>query len=130
MALSTYLADALLNWFRGTAFPAAPAAVYAGLHSADPGGTGANELPVANGYGRLAVASDAPVDYSDGRMSDNTDAETWTASGGDWGLVTHVGFWDAATGGNFLGRGPTVNADIKDGDTYTFAAGALRKVAH
>lgn len=130
MALSTYLADALLNWHRGTAFPAAPVTIYLSLHTAHPGGTGTNELPVANGYARIAVALDAPADYSDGRMSDNTDLETFTAAGGDWGLVTHVGFWDASTGGNFLDSGPTVNADIKDGDTYKWEAGNLRMVGH
>lgn len=41
-AMSDYLEDALLGWFKGTAFPTAPATVYIGLFTALPGDTGSS----------------------------------------------------------------------------------------
>jgi len=66
------------------------AAVYASLHSADPGTTGANETS----------ADRVAIDLTPG--SGSLTASNLSFSGGTPnGAVTHVGFWDAIDG-NFI----------------------------
>lgn len=119
---SDYLETALLNaTLRNTTYTS-PATVYLSLHSADPGDTGASELAATNGYARNACAFDAPS----GGACLNTDAEVFTASGGDWLAATHFGIWDASTAGNCLYSGALASPrTIADGETGTIAAGAL-----
>lgn len=48
------------------------------------------------------------------------------ASGVGWGTITHVGIFDALTGGNLLIILPlTVSRTVNDGDTLSFAAGEI-----
>lgn len=77
-AFSTYMKNNIGNWlFTNVTFPTKPATVYISLHSADPGGTGANELTSTNspGYARIGVSTttgfNAGVDYNGGRLWDN-----------------------------------------------------------
>ncbi len=75
------------------------ATVHVALHTADP--TAANELS-GNNYARVAVlAADWTIDAGNGRASNTNDIRfpTRTAT---WGKPTHVGLWDAATGGDLL----------------------------
>ena len=105
---STYLKNAIANWFKGSAFPAAPANVYVSLHSADPGATGANELAsgTSPGYARVAVATasgwSAIADSDGGRLIENDANITFPMPTGNGATATHWGIWDAASGGNFL----------------------------
>ncbi len=98
--VSTYLANALLNHiFRGVAFTTPGTSLYASLHSADPGLTGASELS-GNAYARVQVTTwDAP---SNGATA-NTSAITWsTPTPSGYGTATYMGLRDALTAGNFL----------------------------
>lgn len=129
---STYLADAILNHlFRAVAFPTIPASVYVSLHTGDPGLTGASEVS-GGSYARVAVtrstsAFDAPSTASTNRQSANSAAITFPAPTGTWGTVTHVGVWDASSGGNFLyGAALDTNRSPINGDNApSFAIGAL-----
>lgn len=125
--LSDYLRPAVLNHlFRNTALTS-PTSVYLSLHSASPGGTGANELAASSGYIRSATAWDAPTGNN---QSVNSDAETFTASGGDWVTATHWGISDASSAGNFLfGAALSASKLIADGESGTFAAGGLTVTA-
>lgn len=126
--MSNYLREKVLNWFRGTAFPAAPTNIYISLHTADPGTNGASEVSGGN-YARQTVAVpaglNAPVDSGSDELIDNVNAISWAAV--TWAAtITHVGIWDAATVGNYLGGGAlTASKVVVSGDTVTFAAGAL-----
>lgn len=119
--LSDYSENAVINaLFRSVTLTGTPA--YIGLHTADPTDAGGSELPVANGYARQLIAMDAPVNG----VTQNSALETFTAAGGAWGNITHVGIYDAATAGNMTGHTPMGAAkNIADGDKLEFAIGSV-----
>lgn len=127
MAFSSYVADALLNWLRGTAFPAAPTFLYFSLHSASPGMTGANECTDAT-YVRVAIAATgasftAPANGGAGRRIASSVAITWPGLTAGF-TCSHVGFWDALSGGNFLkGEALTASIAFLAGEAPTINAG-------
>ncbi|MCX2728561.1 hypothetical protein OO015_13810 (plasmid) [Thermomicrobium sp. 4228-Ro] len=95
--------------FRGGSWPALPGNLYLSLHTADPGDAGANEVG-ASDYARLAL----PRTTADWTRSDDGLGMTWVENASDitfpspvadWGTVTHVALWDAATGGTCLWTG-------------------------
>jgi len=109
MPLSTYAGNKILDLlFRGVAFTP-PTEVWISLHTADPGLTGTNEVSTgawpayvrkeaadggAVGTGFTAAASKAMSTANDLLWPVNDGAGSVT--------ITHVAFWDAATGGNCL----------------------------
>lgn len=134
MPASSYLADANLNWLRGTAFPSvAPTSLFLSLHNADPGlsGTVGDVTASLRPAGRVEVASaniSAPVDAagSTGRQCSNIAAISITESASAAAAVTHVGFWSASTGGNFLAYGlVTPPTNFLVGDIIRFPIGQL-----
>jgi len=81
-------------------------ALYATLHTGDPGSTGANVTG-----SRVAITW--TVGGSDGQVS-GTAAITVAAST----TVTYAGFWDASTAGNFIDGG-ALPASYTGAGTYT-----------
>ena len=83
--------------------------LYISLHSAQPldGDTVEHELPTTTGaYGRVTVANsgwtvNGATVTNPGRLS-NISAISWTTPTATWLQPTHVGVYDAATGGNLL----------------------------
>lgn len=126
--MSNYLENALVNAvFRNTAYTSS-ATVYVALFTAvsdAEAGTG-TEVTNANAYARTAVTFGAP---SNGVISNSSDTTFPTASGGNWGTITHFGIFDSGThaGGNALSIIKTVTASkvVNDGDTAKFTAGNL-----
>jgi hypothetical protein len=120
--LSDYLENAVINWLRGTAMPAAPGTLYVSLHTADPGETGASEHGATAAYARTAATLSAPPSP----VSNTANVEFPTATANYSAAITHVGLWDAASGGNFLGGGAlSASRTINNGDTPRFATGTL-----
>ena len=120
MALSTYSSNKMLDHvFRNTAWTA-PTNVYVSFHTADPGLTGANEVS-AGWYGRQ-VASFASATTSG--VSTDTDL-TWTVVSGGSVAVTHVGLWDASSGGNFLWYDDVTDLTYENGEEPRIASGNL-----
>lgn len=116
-----YLETKILDWLRGTNMPAAPAAIYWSLHTADPGETGASEHGATANYTRKAGALGA------GNPAANAAAIEYNQATVDYSApITHCGCWDAASGGNFLGGAAlTAARTIRAGDIPRWAAGAL-----
>lgn len=117
MPYSSYIKNAWLNTIRGggagTSFTA-PANVYASLHTASPGDTGANEVSGGSpAYARIAItfaaAAAGAIDSSNTPVFDVPASTT----------VTHVGFWDASTAGNFLGSADVTDEAFGAQGTYT-----------
>jgi len=121
-AKSDYLENKVIDHFLGTSSTTAPSAVYLALFTSDPTDAGSGTEVSGNGYARQAITFAAS---SSGSASSNS-AEEFTASGGAFGTVTHVGIFEALTSGNLLYHGAlTASKTIADGDTLRFASGNI-----
>jgi hypothetical protein len=131
---SDYLEAAILNHIlRGDTFakPNAGSGVYIALCTAAPtdADTGSTITEPAGGsYARKLVAQadgswDAPTVAGD---TENTGAITFVTATASWGTITHVAICDALTDGNMLYHGALdASKAVGNGDTFSFAAGAL-----
>jgi hypothetical protein len=118
MSISNYLEDELLDAvFNNGSF--AVATPYVSLHTGDPGETGTSEVAggsYARQSGSFAVASGGSCDSDAVLTFADMPAET----------VTHVGVWDAVSGGNFLWGGAlTASKTTNAGDTFQIGSGDL-----
>lgn len=119
---------------RGAAFPV-PAGVYVALFTADPtdANVTANEVQVAAwpAYVRKDAADSAAISTgwtaaADG-VSSNAKSITFAANNGAGAVtVTHVGLYDAASGGNLLYHAPlTASKTLLVGDVLSFGIGSI-----
>jgi len=119
---------------RGAAFPV-PAAVYVALFTADPtdANVTANEVGTAAwpAYVRKDAADSGAISTgwtasADG-VSSNAKVITFPANNGAGNVVvTHIGLYDAATGGNLLYHSPLVaSKTLLPGDVISFSIGSL-----
>lgn len=121
-AASNYLELKLLDHALGTAAFTAPTDVYVGLFTDDPTDAGTGTEISGNGYSRK-VATFAAA--SGGSASTNATI-TFDAATGNWGTITHIGIYDAATTGNLLFHGAvTTSKTIESGDTFQISSGNL-----
>lgn len=123
-ALSNYAEKLLLDWLMTTGSATRPTAWYVGLFTAAPSDSGGGTEVSGNGYNRQSATFAAAT--SGAGTTDNSAAVTFTASGGSWGTITHIGIFDALTTGNLLWHGAmTASKTIADGDTLEFAIGNI-----
>jgi hypothetical protein len=123
-ALSDYAEKLLLDWMMTAGAATRPTAWYVALYTAAPSDAGGGTEVSGSGYARQAVTF-AAASTPAGTTS-NTSAITFTAAGGDWGAVSHIGLFDASTSGNLLWHGAmTATKTIADGDTLEFAIGNI-----
>lgn len=120
--MSNYLEDALINaTLRATTFTS-PAAVYVGLHTADPTDAGTGTEVSGGSYTRKAATFAAP---SNGVSATSADV-TFDQATGSWGTITHIGIWDASSSGNLLYHTPLdASKTIDTGDIFKIASGSL-----
>lgn len=129
MALSDYTQLANLNWLKGTAFPAAPSAVYVALFNGSPTDTGTAGTEVTTtirAAGRPTVTFGTPSAGTAAATLANSAAVDFGAAAGA-ATVTHVALFDAATAGNMLWYG-TVSGQpvsVAAGANVTFDSGDL-----
>lgn len=121
-AASDYLENEILDHiFRNAAYTS-PASVHLALYTAAPSDAGGGTEVSGNGYAREAITFGAA---SGGTIS-NSAAVEFTATGGNFGTVTHWGIFDAGTSGNLLAHGSlAASRAVNDGDTLTFAIGDI-----
>lgn len=123
-ALSDYAEKLLLDFLMTTGTATRPTAWYVALFTAAPNDAGGGTEVSAGGYARQSVAFSAAA--SPGGTTSNTGEVSYTASGGDYGTVTHMGIFDASSSGNLLWHGAlTASKAVADGDTLTFAVGNI-----
>ena len=132
MAAFSDLTEArVLNWFRGVAMPAPPAAVFLALLSADSddGNTVTEATAAVRPAGRVAVTFGAvepdTVDAARQRIRNTAAVDFGVAAGA--ATLTHVGFYDALSGGALLAHGAVTGAPrtIQAGDPVVFPVGEL-----
>lgn len=123
-ALSDYSEKLALDWMMTAGAATRPTAWFLGLFTAAPSDSGGGTEVSTSGYARQAITFAAAA--SPGGTTDNSGAVSFTASGGNWGAVTHVGIFTASTSGNLLWHGAmAASRTINDGDTLSFAVGAV-----
>ena len=123
-ALSDHAEALLLDWLMTNGTATRPTAWYVALFTAAPSDSGGGTEVSTGGYSRQSVTFDAAS--SPGGTTSNSAAVTFTASGADYGTVTHIGIFDASTSGNLLWHGAlTASKTVADGDTLEFSAGNI-----
>lgn len=130
----------VLEWLlKGTAMPAATTARWYALHSADPGDTGANELPGTGSYARAQLDSDAnnstntnynAIDQSGAasKITNKLDVTfpTATASWNGGAAIQFFSIWTASTAGTCLWSGSIAGGTgvvVLSGSTLKFTGG-------
>lgn len=123
-ALSDYAEKLLLDWAMTTGSATRPTSWYVALYTAAPSDSGGGTEVSTGGYTRQSVTFGAAS--SPGGTTSNTGAVSFTASGANFGTVTHIGIFDASTGGNLLWHGSmTASKTVNDGDTLEFSIGNI-----
>ena len=123
-ALSDYAEKLLLDFLMTTGTATRPTNWYVALFTSATNDAGGGTEVSAGGYARQSVSFDAAS--SPGGTTSNSGEVSFTASGGDYGTVTHMGIFDASSSGNLLWHGAlTASKTVADGDTLTFAAGNI-----
>lgn len=124
-ALSDDAEALLLDWLMTTGTATRPTAWYVALYTAAPSDSGGGTEVSTGGYARQSVTFAAAT--SPGGTTSNTGTVSFTASGADYGTVTHIGIHSAVSGaGNLLWHGAmTASKTIADGDTLEFSAGNI-----
>ena len=77
--------DRVLNWLKGTTFPAAPVTLYLGAYTVAPDDTGGGTEVTGNGYARQAITFGAITEVANGpnSMASNADILFPVATPGD-----------------------------------------------
>lgn len=116
---SDAVANAFLDAFARNVSYANPA-VWVKLHLGDPGSAGTSNAAAETTRKQGTFGSAAS-----GRAISNTVAVEWT-NVSTTETYTHVSFWDASTGGTFLGRDDlSSSAAVTAGDTFRIPIGDL-----
>jgi len=123
-ALSDYAEKLLLDFLMTSGAATRPTAWYVALYTAAPNDAGGGTEVSGSGYSRQAVTFDAAT--SGAGTTSNNIAVSFTAAGGSWGTITHIGIFDAATSGNLLWHGSlTASRTVNDGDSLLFSIGNI-----
>jgi hypothetical protein len=119
--LSNYAENKLLDHILGTTAYTKPT-VYLALFTTDPTEAGTGTEVSGGGYARKTITFNAS---SNGSSSNSADV-LFPAATGSWGTVSHIGLYDALTGGNLLWHGPlSASKTIGTDDEFKLGAGRL-----
>lgn len=124
-ALSDVSEVLLLNYLMTATSVTRPTAWYVALYTGAPSDSGGGTEVSGSGYSRQSVTWATATGA--GGTTSNTNAPSFTASGGAFGTVTHIGIHSASSGsGNLLWHGAmTASKTIADGDTLEFSIGNI-----
>jgi len=106
--------------FGGSAYTA-PGTHYLALYTAAPGETGGGTEVSGGAYARQSVAF-----TTTGNTTSNSAAVEYPTATSSFGTVTHVGVFDASTGGNLMAYATLSSSKTIDtGDVFRVPAGDL-----
>ena len=124
-AISTYLANKLLDHTLRNVAYTPPSTVYLALYTSTPGAGDTGTEVSGGGYARQAVTFSPASGGSGGQVVNSADV-VFPVATASWGTITHVGVRDAATGGNLLYYAALSTAKtIAAGDQIKFPAGQI-----
>lgn len=121
---TNYFANLLINYlFRGDAMTP-PATYYLALFTATPSDSGGGTEVAGGAYARLALTRNTTVwAVSTARQMGLSSSGSFVEATANWGTITAVAIFDAATAGNMLWWGPLDSAQIINaGDTFKVPA--------
>jgi hypothetical protein len=119
IGLASAIANSMLNALGRNVAWTQPSAFWVKLHTGDPGSAGTSNA-AGNTTRKQATFSAA----SAGSMTTSADL-AWT-SVGTAETYSHVSFWDASSGGTFLGSDDlAVARTVAVGDNFTILAGSV-----
>jgi len=119
MSFSNYLENKVLGHVFGAVPYTAPATLYVGLYTSDPGEANTGTEVSGGSYARQTIA----FTVTDNQASNTAAVEFPTASA-SWGTVTYAAIFDASTSGNMLAYGAlTTSKTIASGDVLRIPAG-------
>ena len=114
MSFSNTFETTVLTWVFTTGSATRPTAWHIALYTSAPSDTG-------GGYGRKAVTFTIS-----GNTASNNAAIEWDTATSGYGTVTHVGVFDASTGGNLIAYAAlTTSKTIDTGDVFRLPSGDL-----
>jgi hypothetical protein len=131
-SFTDYLEQKLLQHVFTTTAYTAPTGRYLALFTTAPTETSPGLEVTGTAYARMAAVFDVltafeidPVGNPGGLVTAavNHDIIEFPTAGNNWGSITHVGVFDAATGGNMLAYAQlAVSRNITTGDIFRFPA--------
>lgn len=126
-----YFENAILNWHRGTTFPAVPAHLFVALFTTAPvNGTDGSAVEVSGtSYVRLQITPNttnfaAPSGAAPASSASGANF-VFATPGGSWGTVNGWAIYDAASAGNMIDYGAFTGIAVGTGDTVEFLTGSL-----
>ena len=121
MSFSNTFETTVLTWAFSTSSATRPTAWHLALYTAAPDDTGGGTEVSGSGYARQRVTFTIS-----GNTASNTSALEFPTATGSYGTVTHVGVFDAASGGNLIAYAAlTTSKAIDTGDVLRVPAGDL-----
>jgi hypothetical protein len=123
-ALSNYTEKLVLDWLMTAGAVTRPTTWYLALFTTDPTDAGTGTEVSGAGYARQSITFDSGS--TPAGTTQNSNAPSFSASGGSFGTVAYVGIYDAITAGNLLWYGIMSSSQtINDGDTLVFSVGDI-----
>jgi len=123
MSFSNSTETLVLNWLLTGGTATRPTAWYLALYTAAPGeaGGGTEVTTVGTAYARQSAAFTVS-----GNTASNTSAVEFPTATASYGTVSHVGVFDAVTGGNLIAYAALTTSKVIDtGDVLRVPAGDL-----
>jgi len=121
MSFSNTFETTVLTWAFSTSSATRPTAWHLALYTSAPDDTGGGTEVSGSAYARQSVTFTIS-----GNTASNTSALEFPTATGSYGTVTHVGVFDAASGGNLIAYASlTTSKAIDTGDVLRVPAGDL-----
>ena len=121
MSFSNTFETTVLTWAFSTSSATRPTAWHLALYTSAPDDTGGGTEVSGSAYARQSVAFTIL-----GNTASNTSALEFPTATGSYGTVTHVGVFDASSGGNLIAYAAlTTSKAIDTGDVLRVPAGDL-----
>lgn len=99
-----------------------PTSWYVGLFTADPTDTGSGATEITgNNYSRVSATFTVS-----GNAATTSAAVEFSAATGSWGTISHIGIFDASSGGNLIAHSSlTASKAIASGDVFRIPTGDI-----
>jgi hypothetical protein len=122
MSFSNTFETHVLQYVFTTTSVTRPTAWYVGLFTADPTDTGSGATEITgNNYSRVSATFSVT-----GATATTTAAVEFAAATGSWGTISHIGIFDASSGGNLIAHSAlSASKAIGTGDVFRIPTGDL-----